>query len=105
MRRGRVRSLGSEYSLSSSVSGSIVAIYVVRARAVLELVSLRLAGLRVEVRDVVSNLADEPDSAGLVHDRIARTSPLPGYRPLLRLERGVLRQRRDRATDHERSNA
>ena len=76
-----------------------------RARAVLDLVPPELTGLGVEVRDVVSDLADEPDPAGLVHDGVARSRPLPWDRPFLRLERGVLRQPRNRAEEHERSNA
>ena len=58
---------------------------VVRVRSLFDRVALELAGLRIEVRDVVPHLPHEPHAPLLIDERITRTRLVPGRLPRLGL--------------------
>ena len=79
---------------------------VVRPGARIEVVALERTGLRVQKREIVALLADEPDPTLLVHIRITRSGALPGDRPLGDVDRVGGEQRAggdDQARDDDRS--
>src|SRR5690606_28798859 len=99
VRHGELRDLTGRGVQLADVCGAVAGVpdravrgddQVVRVDALIDLVALERARSWIQVRDVVAGLAHEPDEAVRGHVRIARPGPLPGYGPLLHLDRLVL---------------